>query len=223
MTSTNEYTTVVSDVVRQRNDLFRDPRGSQLLYKELDSIKEGFTRTRQIPFVKPVAGRFLRTEGATGTTTSTLAGAANRLEIYPWIAPADLDVDQIGCNVTTAVASSNIKFVVYSSDNDGRPDALLLQSDLISTATTGAKTAPFVYTLLKGIQYWIGVHHSSTATLSGFQPYTVTGLDNGTIETAKRSKLQRTVTFASNAPDPWVYDANEAATGNPVSIWFRIA
>lgn len=177
----------------------------------------------EIPAMQPAAGRYYRTDAGIGTTTTTLAGAANRIEIYPWTSPFDFDVDLIGCNVTTAVAASTVKLVLYDSDELGRPANLLYETAALDCATTGAKTEAVALSLLKGKQYWVGVRWNSTTTISAFQPYTCRGLDNLSIETAKRSKFQTTATYANGAPDPWVFNAAQAATGNPPALWFRVA
>ena len=95
----------------------------------------------EVPSLVPDAGRYFTANTTPGTTTTTLAGVADRMNIYPFIPKFDFTADQLGINVTTAVASSNAKIVVYDSDINGRPDQRITETGNLDCSSTGAKTA----------------------------------------------------------------------------------
>jgi hypothetical protein len=112
----------------------------------------------------PPAGEHVLTTMGSGTSLTTLAGAAARMDIYPFAPRADLGVDAVSINVTTAVAGALAKVVVYGSDANGRPDSKLGETLDIDCATTGVKTAILSLTLTAGLTYWLGIRHSATPT-----------------------------------------------------------
>jgi len=177
----------------------------------------------EVPSLVPDAGRYFTANTTPGTTTTTLAGAADRINIYPFIPKFDFTADQLGINVTTAAASSNAKIVVYDSDIDGRPDQRITETGNLDCSSTGAKTATVSIAFKKGKQYWLGVRTSSTQTISAFQPYTSPNLDMAAIATTQTKTLQRTLAFATAAPAAWAYVASEAATTSAPAIWLRVA
>jgi hypothetical protein len=177
----------------------------------------------EMPYLVSEAGRYFTPTVGIGTTTATVAGVADRMNIYPFVPKFDFTCDQLGINVTTAVASSNAKIVVYNSDVNGRPDQLIVETGDLDCATTGVKTATVSIAFKKGKQYWLGVRTNATQTISVFQPYTMPNLDMTAIATAQPKTLQRTLTYATAAPATWGYVATEAATTNAPAIWLRTA
>lgn len=101
------------------------------------------------------------------TTKATVAGAANRLYLMPFIPAVDITVSSLSIDCSTAQAGSNVRILVYSNNN-GSPGTKLLESTNLSTsAPTGVKTYTVTYTFLSGAIYWVGAHWSSTSTLRG--------------------------------------------------------
>lgn len=180
---------------------------------------------KNIPFLVPPVGEYLQTtSGPGGAAAATLAGAANRFEIYPYLPRADLTLNQLVVNCTTAVASAQGKLVVYSSDADGRPDALVLETDPLNFATTGPKIAAVTLNLLQYQTYWFGIRHSSTATLSAWASTATPDINGGTaISTSARKTLRRTLAFATAAPRPWGFVSSEINPGPATAIWLRRA
>lgn len=175
-----------------------------------------------VPY-NPGSGRYIAT-GPHGGTLTTVGGGANRMEIAPWICPINITTDRLGLLVSTGVASANAKVIIYAADANGRPTTLLYESgDIDCSSITFASVAKAV-TLTAGTLYYIGVRHSSTATLNAFQPYMVPSLDWGTTPTASALKVfRRTLTYATAAPNPWGFDANEATAASPNAIFLRVA
>lgn len=180
--------------------------------------------TQDVAFLVPDAGEYvMATTGAGGTTTSTLAGAADRCDLYPFTPRADITVDRLAVNVTTGVASAQGKIVVYSADAKGRPDAKLAETGALDFSSTGVKEGTVALTLRKGRTYWLGVRHSSTATLSSWVGGATPDINGGAPNTAARKILRRTLTFATAAPSSWVFTSSEIGNAAATSIWLRVA
>lgn len=156
---------------------------------------------------------------------STTAGVANRMELYPYFTNVMLDIDQIGIACSTAVASANAKVVIYDTGVDGWPDALLYESGNLDCSTTGYKSASLTFTFESGTMYWIGVRHSSTATLRSIPATSSPNLGvNGSNGTNYFSALRRTLTFGTAATDPWAFTSTDlVAAAIQISIRFRAA
>lgn len=178
-----------------------------------------------VPFLVPPTNEYvLTTNGAGGAAASTLAGAANRFDLYPYLPRADLTLNQLVVNCTTAVASAQGKLVLYSADALGRPDALILETAVLDLGTTGAKVATVSLSLQQGLTYWIGIRHSSTATLSAWAATATPDINGGTaISTSARKVLRRTLTFATAAPSSWGFLSSEINPGPATAIWMRMA
>lgn len=100
------------------------------------------------------------------TGLASTFGSANRLTVYPYIPAQTITSASLYINVTNAVVSANAQILIYS-DLNGKPDSRLYQSTTLDCSTTGAKTVTTAQTFVAGITYWIGVHFSSSQTLSG--------------------------------------------------------
>lgn len=177
----------------------------------------------QLPF-KAGSTRYIGNSPNSATLT-TLAGAANRIDLAPWICPVDITTDQLGTLCSTLVASAQGKIVVYDSDAAGLPNNLLLETGTLDFGSTGFKSVAGALTFNKGAVYWLGIRHSSTATLNTHQTYTMPNLDWGTAPTSATAYkvLRRTLAFATGAPNPWVFSAAEATAATPPAIFLRQA
>lgn len=161
-----------------------------------------------------------------GTASSTLAGAANRVDMAPFFTSQRLRIDQLGAAVSTAVASSLVRFFIYESGPEGWPDALVYEGDTdLSAATTGYKFHELDFTFDAGRQYWLGVRHSSTATLRSINAGSAVNLGvNGSAGTNYFRALRRTLTFATPLPATWGFlNADRVANVTPYSIRMRAA
>ena len=153
-------------------------------------------------------------------------GAANRMDIYPFIPRGDMTIDRLSVNCTTAVAASTVKIILYASDTDGKPTALIVETATLDTASTGVKEATVSLTLRKGVTYWVGIRHSGAPTLSLFGQAATPELTTDGITVNPRKVLRQTLTYATAAPDPWVYavgDVSSATTILACAIWMRSA
>lgn len=87
------------------------------------------------------------------STLSPTTGAAGSLYFNKRKILADVTVIEIGVNVTTAVAGSQILYGIYASDVNGNPSTLLA-SGSSGGDTTGSKTSAVSVVLKKGDVVW---------------------------------------------------------------------
>ena len=171
----------------------------------------------------PGSGDYVLTTIGAGAATGTLAGVADRVDLFPFVPRADLSIDRLSVNVTTAVASALGKIVLYASNASGQPAGLLTETGTLDFSTTGVKEATVALTFRKGVTYWLGIRHSSTATLSAWVANATPDLTVTAPTTQQRKVLRRTVTFATAAPNPWTYVSSETANAVATAIWLRSA
>ncbi len=127
---------------------------------------------------------------------TTQAGAANRMDFVPFIPAHDMTINQIGLEVTTAVASAQATIGIYADNGAGSPGALLYGTAGFNAGTTGVKTenitiaaTPATFTFTAGTVYWIAVLSSSTAT---FRALGIGGMYSiGVIASGAHANLRR--------------------------------
>ena len=68
-----------------------------------------------------------------------VTGASGRIDLFPFVSSADLVVDALGVNCTTAVAAALCKLVVYEALPNGQPGNLLLETGTADLSTVGNK------------------------------------------------------------------------------------
>jgi len=177
-----------------------------------------------LPCLVPPVGEFvLTTTGSGGGATTPQAGAAGRIDLFPFASRTDLPVDQIAVNCSTAVAAALAKVVIYESDDWGRPAQLILETADMSLATAGVRTAPAAVTLRRGRTYWLGVRYSSTATLIHWAITATPDINGGTAPvTTARKVLRRVLAYGTAAPTNWGFVAAEISPTLAPSIWLRM-
>jgi hypothetical protein len=183
----------------------------------------GLARTLQsgqsIPWLTPSTGEYMLTTVASSTTTGALAQTANTLRMFAFTARADIAFRGMALLVTTAVAASLAKFVVYDCDSNGRPNARLLETADVDCSTIGAKTASAALTLRSGQTYWLGVRANGTAALATWAGSAAPDINGGTPTATARKSVLRTLTYATAAPSSWVWVASEVNAASPCAIW----
>lgn len=175
-----------------------------------------------LPWLTPAAGEYmLTTAGAGGAATTTLAGAAGRVDLFPFAARGDIAVTGVAINVTTLVASALAKVVVYDSDTLGRPNALITETADMDCGTAGVRTATASFTLRQGKTYWLGIRHSSTATLSAWASSATPDINGGTPVTTLRKVVRRTLAYATPATSTWGWSSAEINAALGTAIWLK--
>lgn len=158
-----------------------------------------------------------------GLANTTVAGVANRVELFPWIPAKSLTLDQLLAEVTTAVASSAFHLAIYSANADGTPNAALASVLNLSGAATGNVSGSISLSVVGGVLYWILVHHSSTATLRaiGVGAALPFGYPS-TANTSPYTALRGTATFNAGALASLPSLTRTAAVA-PVLVKMRVA
>ncbi len=91
-----------------------------------------------------------------GTALTTVAFVANRLYAYPFIASVPTTINDIGVNVSTAVASSLVRLGVYNDNGNLYPNALLVDAGTVSSAAIAFVSVAISGTLkLRPGLYWL--------------------------------------------------------------------
>lgn len=100
-----------------------------------------------------------------GDALINFTGSGNRLYVAPYIPASTITCSSLYISISTAVAASLAKIVIYS-DNNGVPGTKIYESASFDCASTGQKIAITSQTFTAGITYWIGVHSSSNQSYS---------------------------------------------------------
>ncbi len=160
-------------------------------------------------------------EEATGLTT--VVGLADTVELMPFVVPRAMSVLSLGVLVAALVAAAQGKVVAYASNALGQPDKLLAETAALDFSTTGFKSAAVAaFALAAGQLIWLGIRHSSTATINAHATYTTPTIDEGITPTANPLKvLRRTLAFATPAPANWGFVAAEATFSAAPALFMR--
>ena len=177
-----------------------------------------------IPMLVPEAGQYaMTTVGVGGDALGTVMGVSNRLDMYPFIPRADMPVAALAVNCTTALAGALAKFVIYGSDDLGRPSALLIESATVDLSSTGVKDAALAGVNLRaGRTYWLGVRYSATASISSWPITATPDINGGAPSTVARKILRRTRSFATAAAANWGWNSAEITAAAAPAIWLKL-
>jgi hypothetical protein len=147
------------------------------------------------------------------------------LVLFPFRPDIPWTVTEICLEITTAAASSAVKYVIYSAAANGQPGSLLLETGSLDATTTGNKIATGLnLSLSGGAVYWIGVRVSTASSL-GYR-----GWANGTTmalpiqsppSPSPRSSILRYMTYASAPPSSWVWSTSELSLNPAPAFLFR--
>jgi hypothetical protein len=173
--------------------------------------------------MNPAATLFVA-NAANATALGTQAQVANRTVIAPFVAGVAMTIDQLGISISTLLAASNCKCVIYDSDSNGRPTTILRETANIDCATTGTKFASITsLALTAGKIYWIGVRSSGTQTIRTLPVGAIPVLSwtNAATPVAQQA-LILTETFA-NAAANWTYASSQLSNALVPLVLMRVA
>ena len=195
------------------------------LHAHIGGVTHRLDGQQAFPSLIPPAGDLVMTTNGSGSgTLGTLAGAAGRIDLYPFLPRADLVIDRGMVNCTAAVAGAQARILIYGSDTLGRPDTLLHETADLDLDSIGVKSATIALTLRHGRTIWLGIRHSSSATLSTWPTTATADINGGTVPiTAARKVLRRTLAWANPAPAAWGFSSTEINSAAATAIWLRVA
>jgi hypothetical protein len=101
-----------------------------------------------------------------GANSQNQNSIANQIRFTPFYPSNEFICNQFDIGVTTGVAGSTFRLLIYS-DNSGVPLNKLYESANIDSATIATKNILTTFTFAAGTPYWLAIHTSSTPTFSG--------------------------------------------------------
>ncbi|MGV8988253.1 MAG: DUF2793 domain-containing protein [Cypionkella sp.] len=175
-----------------------------------------------VGWLTPASGDFMLTTMGAGGAMGTVAGAAGRIDMFPFTARADTAITGLAVNVTTLAAAALGKIAVYDTDANGRPNSLIVETADLDFSAVGVKTASVSITLRQGKTYWFAVRHSSTATLSTWATTATPDINGGAPVTTLRKSLRRTLAYGTAANATWGWLASEINAAAGVAVWLKV-
>jgi hypothetical protein len=135
---------------------------------ERGTIIDGHGANARAPKVPSVSGRFYGQRNNYGGVAATLALAANTLYGVPFVPPADMAVDRVAANITSAASAGKlIRIGLYDADPvSGAPRNLLAASGALAADATGLITATIDQKLRSDKLYWLACVSDGTPTLT---------------------------------------------------------
>jgi hypothetical protein len=173
--------------------------------------------TSVMPISYPTVTGNYYDQGFDATARTTLGMGTGQLALCRFIPGANFTIDQLAA-YTTVSGGTNAKIVIYDSDANGWPNALIKATASLVTAATSPITESYSYTFLANNIYWIGIHNANSGvTYRALALASLPSFGNTSISaTSVYVGLSRTVTYASGPPNPWNYTSTDLySTGQP--------
>jgi len=170
--------------------------------------------------MRPAAGVFVGNL-LTGTLT-TLASAANRVDITPFMPRVSFTIDQIGLSVSTAAAGSACG-LIFDTDINGRPTTILAQGDNVDTGAVATVMGAVSFTFRAGKLYYVGGWTQAACTLRCGQTYTQVPLSWTNAATPARQAVLRRTQAWGGAATNWVYAVGQHTTASAPFVLMRVA
>ena len=196
--------------------------GAGQLKAQVAGVTQVIQPENDIPWLTPVAGELMTTTSFSSGGLGSGVYGANGLRLFPFTARAETPITGLVLNVTNAVVGSLAKFIVYGSDANGRPDALLAETADVDCSSTGPKTAAVSLTLRRGQTYWLGLRVNGNATVSAWVASATPDINGGTISTGPRKSLARTLAYVTPAPATWGWTSADLVSVAAPAVWLQV-
>jgi hypothetical protein len=159
------------------------------------------------------------------SSTTTLASAANRVQMAPFYTSERLRISEIGVAVSTISAGALGKCFIYGSGPDNWPSDLLFEApNDLDFGVSNYQAHSIDFTFDVGRVYWLGVRSSGTGTLRSIPSSSLVNF--GVISNASaqyKSVIRRVISYSDALPDPWVFDSEDAISATMPSIRMKAA
>lgn len=174
------------------------------------------------PFLA-LPGAFIST-AISAAALATQAAVANEILVCPFVVAFDTSIDQIGVSVSTLLAGSTVRVVIFDADALGRPTTILATSDTIDGATTGTKAVALNFTFQRNKIYWVGVWASGTVTLRIPGATTVPlGWSNAATPAPSRGLIKSVAYATTGSAGNWGTFANtQISARTPFFVYMRL-
>jgi hypothetical protein len=147
-----------------------------------------------------VSGRFYVPALAASLTNNTFT--TNTIYLFPFYIPNPCTLSQMSINVNGAIAASSVELGIYTNNN-GLPDALILDAGNVTTTSTGQKNITGLTQVLSPGWVWIACWVSANLTLTGCSgggpgsqiAQGILNLSNGAVP---YNHIEKVVTFSAN-------------------------
>jgi len=146
-----------------------------------------FTDGLFLPAAPAITGRWA---GPSAIPNATHSMGAGNMRVVPITLPA-CSLDRIGCEITTAVASSLVRLGIYEDDG-GKPGVLTVDAGTLDSSTTGLKELTVGVDLVAG-DYWLAL---MVDTASGAVSYR--GFSDRNQQTRVTSQTLNTLMLGAN-------------------------
>jgi len=170
--------------------------------------------------MRPAAGVFVGNL-LTGTLT-TLASAANRVDITPFVPRVGFTIDQIGMSVSTGAAGLACG-LIFDADAAGRPTTLLAQGANVDTTAAATVLGAVAFTFRAGKLYYVGNWTQAACTLRCGQTYVQVPLSWTNAATPARQAALRRVQAWGGAATNWVYASTQHTSVSAPFVIMRVA
>ncbi|MEI6801077.1 MAG: hypothetical protein WCO04_17965 [Pseudomonadota bacterium] len=177
---------------------------------------------QELPWLTPALGEYMAPTVSSNGANGTYQQPTNEIRLFPFTARADTPIRGLAVVVTAGAAASVAKCVVYDSDANGRPNALLVETADVDCSTTGTKTATVALTLRRGQTYWLGSRHNGTANVSVWPASATPDINGGSASPTPRKSLARGLAYGTAAPATWGWTAAELFAGYPIAVWLMV-
>lgn len=171
------------------------------------------------PNVPKISGKYYDTSIG-GSGAASLSLSTNGVWLSPYYATVGFSVDRFG--VFSTSIGSQVKFCIYSSNEDSWPDTLEFESSAMNINYTGFISLAADFTFLESTQYWVGLRSSGSGSVysiptSNLPNFGLTGPSNITYSTL----INRVLTFSQALPENWGFSSTELISSNVPSVRMR--
>jgi hypothetical protein len=109
-------------------------------------------------------GRYYGSSRTGSANSGTAALTADTLYFTPFYTHGRVVLDRLGVNITAGIASADIRLGIYSSDSDGMPNELLIETGALDADSPGGIEDTISLTLEANRQYWFALVASDAVT-----------------------------------------------------------
>ncbi|WCD79137.1 hypothetical protein [Pseudomonas sp. TUM22785] len=160
----------------------------------------------------PQVGNYLD-NGFLWSSPTNNAFIPDQVKAAPWAPLRDVVIDELRIRVQTGSSGGYIRVGLYSADEMGWPNELLVTFGQILVSTSGDKWVSITpYTLRADRVYWLAFHSSVGATVEALREG-MPSLGQGSAALTRFNMLQQSQPFSGGLPATWTYSDSDLVSG----------